>query len=79
LQKISQIAILTGMNKREFQALLDQSGSSLMRCARDLGLAQSTVSRWKKEVPHYAVWYAKARLIMTPEQRDLIDDRAKLR
>ena len=53
------------MNKREFQALLDRSGSSLMKAAADLDLSQSTVSRWSDEVPGYAQWYAVARTYLS--------------
>jgi transposase len=63
------------MNKREFQAMLDRSGSSLMKAATDLGLANSTVSRWIAEVPGYAQWYAHARALMTKEQLAEIDAR----
>jgi hypothetical protein len=61
------------MNKREFQAILDRTGSSLMLAAEHLGIAKSTVSRWNERVPGYAEWYAQARLVMTEEQRAAID------
>jgi hypothetical protein len=63
------------MNKRQFQDLLDRSDSSLMRAAEDLGVAESTVSRWKDAVPGYAEWYAHARALLTPAQRLEIDRR----
>lgn len=61
------------MNKREFQNILDKGRSSLMLAAKDLGVAQSTVSRWTSSVPQYAQWYAIARAIMTDEQRAQMD------
>ena len=67
------------MKKREFQALLDDGGSSLMKTAVDLGLAKSTVSRWRTNVPRYAQWYAVARALMTPEQLTEIDSRFRRR
>jgi hypothetical protein len=57
------------MGKRDLQALMDRWGGNLSRLGRDLGLAQSTTSRWRAEVPGYARFYAAAMAVMTPEQR----------
>ena len=67
------------VNKRQFQEVLDRSGSSLMRAAEDLGIAESTVSRWRDAVPGYAEWYAVARSVMTPEQREQVDTQFRRR
>jgi len=67
------------MNKRQLQDLLDRGGSSLMRAAEDLGVAESTVSRWTDQVPGYAEYYAYARVVMTPEQRAEPDARFRRR
>lgn len=56
------------MTKRELQAVLDRSGATLYRLCKDLGLALSTASRWRDEVPGYAEWYARSLVEMTDEQ-----------
>jgi len=57
------------MGKRDLQALMDRWGGNLSRLSRDLGIAQSTSSRWRDEVPGYARFYAAAMAVTTPEQR----------
>jgi hypothetical protein len=56
------------MTKDEFRDVIEATGSSLMRAARHLGLAESTVSRWT-EVPQYAEWYARAICIWSTPTR----------
>jgi len=54
------------MTKQELQALLARSGSTLYRLCIDLGLAHSTASRWRGQVPRYAEWYARSLVRMSP-------------
>lgn len=64
-----------GMSKRRLQEMLDRSGLKLADLCRDLGIAQSTASRWTADVPGYAWWYAASMAEMTDEQRRLVRER----
>ena len=58
------------MDKRGLQSLLDRSRSNLRQMCDDLKLAQSTASRWSRQVPRYASFYAAAMSVMSEEQRN---------
>jgi hypothetical protein len=62
------------MNKREFQEQVRATGSSLLKAAKHLGIAESTVTRWGDKVPGYAEWYAKARKHIPPDALARLDD-----
>lgn len=60
------------MDKRELQRWLDKSGMNLARLCDDLGLARSTATRWRPEVPPYAAAYAVALAHLPPDQREQV-------
>jgi transcriptional regulator with XRE-family HTH domain len=50
------------MAKPVFNELLKEAGLSKRKLALILGVAPYTVSRWKEDVPKYAIGYLKLRI-----------------
>lgn len=60
------------MTRDELKTYLRLHGLSLGRLCEDIGIAQSTASRWTDRVPDYAEWYARSVIALGHEGADEI-------
>lgn len=60
------------MTRNELKAMLRLHGLSLGRLCEDIGIAQSTASRWTDRVPDYAEWYARSVIALGHDGADEI-------